>query len=190
MTFLSPPRYGTARQVAVCGLFWGFGLALAYGASFALYAIIRSSSQIALVLADSTALWGTLVANALSILLASLLFALLLGIGAAVLQSIALLFVYAVAPFLNSHHASGRGAWIGLCVSGILACALHFVVQRSLGSYFAALWPAGYFFWLGLPSLLFMGTTSWLSWRFRHKERIDQTVHSLDLERMLPHVSH
>ncbi|MCX6045134.1 MAG: hypothetical protein NT075_08470 [Chloroflexi bacterium] len=35
----------------------------------------------------------------------------------------------------------------------------------SLGSYFDALWPMGYLFWLGLPSLIFVGATTWISWQ-------------------------
>lgn len=152
---------GTARS----GLRLGFLLALLYSAAFALYAVGRSSWQIAMTLPPDDSLLGTLVANAFALLLPILVFAFVLGVGAALLQCVTLLLVYGVAAVINPHRRAVGMAGIGLISATLLAAAIQLAVHQSLGSYFDALWPSGYLFWLGLPSLLFVGATTWVSWQ-------------------------
>jgi hypothetical protein len=158
----------TARGAAGHGARLGFGLALLYGFAFALYAIVRSSLQIKAILTPGAGLFGTLAANALAILMPALGFALLLGMLAAVIESVTLLLVYGLSTLLNLQQSPARAAWIGLITAGIMAGALQLFMQRSLGSRFDALWPSGYLFWLGLPCLIFVGATTWISWRVAH----------------------
>lgn len=166
MKFLAQHCFRTFTGTVLSGAWLGFGLALLYSAAFALYALIRSSWQIGETLAVGEGLVGTLIANAFALLLPILIFALVLGLGAALLQSVTLVLVQGLATLLNPHNTPMRMAIIGAVTAGLLAGALQMMVEQSLGSYFAALWPAGYFFWLGLPSLLFVSATTWVSWRF------------------------
>lgn len=147
------------------GLRLGFVLAFMYSAGFLLYAVVRSSWHIVTSLPVAEGLVGTLIANAFALVVAVLFFALLLGIVAALLQGITLLLIYGLARLLLADRAPIVVAGLGLVVAALLAGALQLLVQRSLGSYFAALWPMGYLFWLGLPSLLFVAATTWISWR-------------------------
>jgi hypothetical protein len=50
-------------------------------------------------------------------------------------------------------------------VSGGLALLVNFLVVQAIGAHWGAFWPAGYLFWLGLPSLVFILTTTWLCWQ-------------------------
>lgn len=165
MNTITQTCFRTVRGTLLSGVRLGFALAFSYSAGFALYAIIRSSWQIAASLPLAEGLLGTLVANAFALVVAVLFFALLFGTGAALLQSITLLLVYGLARLLSAHRSSLVVAGLGLITAGLVAGLLQLLVQRSVGSYFAALWPMGYLFWLGLPSLLFVGTTTWISWR-------------------------
>jgi hypothetical protein len=165
MTFFAQRCFHTVRGTGVSGAILGFTLAVAFGAVFALYAILRSSLQIALILSAGEGLWATLAANAFSLLIPILSFTLLLGIVAALLQSMALLLVYGFTALLNPYRSPARAAWIGLITAVILASGVQFAIQRRLGIYFDALWPMGYLFWLGLPSLIFVGATTWISWQ-------------------------
>ncbi|HRW09867.1 MAG TPA: hypothetical protein P5121_32420 [Caldilineaceae bacterium] len=156
--------FRTVRGTLFSGLRLGLALALAYSAGFAFYAIVRSSWQIVASLSLAEGLIGTLMANAFALVVAVLFFALLLGTVAALLQSITLLLVDGLARLLFAQRSPIVMAGLGLVVAGVLAGALQLLVQRSLGSYFVALWPTGYFFWLGLPSLLFVAATVWIGW--------------------------
>lgn len=77
---------GAARRGAVLGL-W---MVLGYGLAFALYAVVRSSLQIAAVLAPDEHLVGTLLASGASILVTSTATAALLAIVAVVVETITL----------------------------------------------------------------------------------------------------
>lgn len=176
MTFFAQSSFRTARGTTVRGAILGFILALAFGCGFTAYAIARSSLQIILILSPKEGLYGTLVANAFGILLPALSFTLVLGVGAAMLQSIALLFVHGVTSLINPHQSPRRAAWIGLLTAGLLASAVQLMVKYSLGIYFEALWPTGYFFWLGLPSLIFVGVTTWLSPQMTNRHLADHHI--------------
>lgn len=165
MSYLTRHCFRTVPHTVRSGVSLGFALVLIYSSSFALYAIVRSSYQIFAALPWAEGLVGTLVANAFALIVSILFFALLFGMGAAVLQSVTLLLIYGVAALLAARRSPRVMAWIGLITSGLLAGVIQVAVQRSLGSYFAALWPTGYFFWLGLPSLLFVWATTWISGR-------------------------
>ncbi|MCE7986978.1 MAG: hypothetical protein DYG89_37875 [Caldilinea sp. CFX5] len=166
MKFLAQNCFRTIGGTVLSGLRFGFLLTLLYSAAFALYAVVRSSLQIVAILAPGEGLFGTLVVNAFALLLPIAVFALVLGSGAALLQSITLLAVRGMALLFRDHHAPAFTAWIGFVTAFVLVGAIALTVQRSLGSYFDALWPSGYLFWLGWPSLIFVGATTWVSWRF------------------------
>jgi hypothetical protein len=160
---LTPLRsWGTAVRY---GAAVGFSSAIVYGAVATLYIILRSSVQIIGVLTPAEGLWGTLVANALSIVWPCLVTMLLLGLLAAVIETVAFLMIYGLSLILIGQRSPFRMAAIGFVVSGILALLVNFLVVQGISAYWGAFWPMGYLFWLGLPSLIFIGTTTWLCWQ-------------------------
>ena len=66
-----------------------------------------------------------------------------------------------------------KGRIFGFVLLLALVLLYSFVIQpwhmrwgaTDLGIYFVALWPMGFLFWLGLPCLLLIGATTWLSWQ-------------------------
>ncbi|MEZ4863478.1 MAG: hypothetical protein R3C14_19320 [Caldilineaceae bacterium] len=179
MRYITQHCFRTVRGTLLSGLRLGFGLTLIYSAGFALYAIVRSSWHIVASLPVAEGLVGTLVANAFALIAAVLFFALLLGVVAALLQSITLLLVDGLARLLMAHRSPLVMAGLGMISAALVAGAVQLLVQRSLGSYFTALWPTGYFFWLGLPSLLFVGATTWVGWRVEGYA-VESQRHSID----------
>jgi hypothetical protein len=167
----------------------GFMAALAYGLAFAVYAIVRSSLQIGAILSPADGSFGTLVANVFAILMPTLSFVLLLGIGAALIEWVTVLLVYGLTALINPQRSLVRAAWIGFVTAGILTGAFQFSIQSSLGSYFDALWPAGYLFWLGLPCLIFVGVTAWISWQIAHYYQADQATHATTIKGLQSHIA-
>lgn len=165
MKALTQTCFRSLRGTAWCGITVGFSLVLGYSLLFLVYAIGRSSVQITASLSVREGLVGTLIANAFALLMAVLGFALLFGVIAALGEALLLLIIYGLSALFNPQQLPGRAAWIGLIATGMPAVALLLFVQQTLGIYVAALWPAGFFFWLGLPCLLFIGATTWLSWQ-------------------------
>lgn len=165
MKSLAQTCFRSLRGTAWSGVRLGFGLVGGYSLLFLVYAIIRSSLQIMTSLSAREGLVGTLIANAFALLMAVLGFALLFGVIAAIAECVLLLIIYGLSALLNPGHLQGRAAWIGLLVTASPALALVIFVQQQLGIYFVALWPMGFLFWLGLPCLLLIGVTTWLSWQ-------------------------
>ena len=149
-------RYGAAA---------GFISAMVYGGVTTLYIILRSSAQILGVLSPAEGLWGTLVATALSIIWPCLVTTLLLGLLAAVIEMGAFVIIYGLALALNGWRSPARLVAIGFIVAGNLVLPVNFLVVQGIGAFWDAFWPMGYLFWLGLPSLIFIGTTTWLCWQ-------------------------
>jgi len=190
LRYLTQNCFHTLRGTALSGLLVGFWEVLLYSLAFVLYAIVRSSIQIGAVLAPNEGLIGILIANAFSLLMAVLGIGLMLGLFAAVIETITVVLMYELTAFFNPAGFRGRGAWIGLLTAGLMVIAILFFVQQSLGSYFAALWPSGYFFWLGLPSFIFIGTNGWLGWRFSTSHRTEQPVRMPQNRELRPHTMH
>jgi predicted outer membrane lipoprotein len=170
--------WGTAARY---GAALGFISALVYGGLATLYIILRSSLQILDVLSPAEGLLGTLLANAFGVLWPCLVTTLLLGVLAAVIETAAFSIIYGLSLALNGRRSPGRAAAIGLLVAGGLAALVNILVVRGIGAYWDAFWPQGYVFWLGLPSLLFIGTTAWLCWqgearRAGPREELPRTV--------------
>jgi hypothetical protein len=160
---LNPLRtWGAAARY---GATIGFISALVYGALATLYIILRSSLQILGVLSPAEGLVGTLLANAFSVLWPCLVTTVFLGLLAAVIETAAFSIIYWLSVALNGRRSPSRAAAIGLLVAGGLAALVNILAVRGISAYWGAFWPQGYFFWLGLPSLMFIGTTTWLCWQ-------------------------
>jgi hypothetical protein len=156
---------GTWGAAARYGAAIGFISALVYGGLATLYIILRSSLQILGMLSPAEGLSGTLLANAFSVLWPCLVTTVLLGVLAAVIGTVAFSIIYGLSLVLNGRSSPSRAAAIGFLVAGGLAALVNILVVRGIGAYWGAFWPQGYFFWLGLPGLMFIGTTTWLCWR-------------------------
>lgn len=149
-------RYGAAA---------GFISALFYGAVATLYITLRSSAQILGVLSPAEGLWRTLAANAFGIIWPCLVTTLLLGVLAAIIETVAFFIIHGLSLILKGQRSPTQVAVIGFAVSASLAFLVNFLVVGSISTYWSAFWPIGYLFWLGLPSLIFIGTTTWLCWQ-------------------------
>jgi hypothetical protein len=167
---------GSTAGAALRGALLGLALTLAYGLAFALYAIVRSSLQIVAVLPPDEGLLGTLVANALSILVPTIVVALLLAAIPAILEAIVLVAIYRLCLSLRGEGMAGRSAIVGLVVSLLVTVVIHLLGWRATGAYFAALWPMGYLFWLGLPSMIFVTMNTWAGWRLGGGARSNATA--------------
>ena len=154
--------WGTAARY---GAAVGFISALIYGAVATLYVILRSSAQILGVLSPAEGLWGTLVANAFGVVWPCLVITLLLGLLAAVIESVAFLIIHGLSLAFSDQRSPSWMAAIGFVVAGGLALLVNFLIVSGISTYWSAFWPQGYLFWLGLPSLIFIGTTTWLCWQ-------------------------
>ena len=149
-------RYGAAI---------GFISALAYGALATLYIILRSSLQILGVLSPAEGLLGTWLANAFGVLWPCLVTTVLLGVLAAAIETAGFSIIYGLSLALNGRRSPNRATAIGFLVAGGLAALVNILVVRGIGVYWGAFWPQGYVFWLGLPSLMFVGMTARLCWQ-------------------------
>jgi len=147
------------------GATMGFVSALVYGALATPYIILRSSLQILGVLSPAEGLLGTLLANAFGVLWPCLVTTVLLGVLAAVVETAAFSIIFGLLLALKAQGSPGRAAAIGLLVAGGLAVLVNILLVRGISPYWGAFWPQGYLFWLGLPSLIFIGTTTWLCWQ-------------------------
>jgi hypothetical protein len=136
-------------------------LAILYGCLFAAYAVIRSSTQIAAVIGIGGDFTPTVMASGFAILVASLAAALLIGVFAALLETVALVVSRSVVVWLDWAQEPRRAAGIGFCVAAAIALALNLLVWRGGGIFMDQLWPSGYLFWFGLPCLIFVAATTW-----------------------------
>lgn len=140
----------------------GFWSALLYGALATLYIILRSSLQIGRVLSPDEGLMGTLVANAFGVFWPSLVTTLLLAIPAALLGGLTLAVVAALCALVRRRRTPAQAAVIGFDVSALVVLLVSLLVFQATGGYWDAFWPEGYWFWVGLPSLLFVAATTWM----------------------------
>lgn len=151
---------GAAVSYAGFGALVGFTAALAYGALFSLYAIIRVSWIILRAPADGAVF--TLITNAASLVVASMFFAILCGLPAAALQAGVLSLSAALNRRWNPSRSAGIAARIGLGCAAAALLGLHGLVAAAPPLIERVLWESGYLFWSGLPSLVFLGLNFFL----------------------------
>jgi hypothetical protein len=155
----------SALGAAGRGARFGFLLALAYGAIFALYAIVRSGWQIVTTLPPSEGMLGTLAANTAAIAFAALWVTLMFAVIAAAVGAVTMAAAYGLAGLFHAQNSPAGRVTLGVLVALVLVAGLQWIVIQAAGRYGSAFWPAGYWFWLGLPSLLFVVGIGWLNRR-------------------------
>ena len=164
MSIFEAPTAYNSLSIALLGAKMGLMLAVIYAFAFAAYACLRSSLRILDVLTPTDRLFGTLVANAASIVVPSFVIAVLLGIIAAIIQSVTVLLVYWLALPLNPELLPLRGALIGLVISGFIVFILDWRLRAGKGYLHSIVGQSGYVFWFGLPCLVYVATSAWVGY--------------------------
>jgi hypothetical protein len=155
----------TWRYVALRGAAVSVGLTFAYALAFLLYAIVRSSLTLAARVNPDTGLLGTLIATWTSLAIAVLTMASLMAVVAAVLGTATALIVLWLSSVLNPRRVSARAIMIGLVTCLGIALLLNLALQQALSLSWSALVSEAYLFWLGLPSLIYVGAGGVASWQ-------------------------
>jgi hypothetical protein len=147
----------TGRAVARAGAAVGVGLTFAYALTFALYAIVRSSWTIWRWTPPDLGKLEALAANAASIVVASVASAGLLAVVVALLSmGTALVMAWALATW-NAHQSTGRAILMGAATALVVVVVGQFTLSWALGRSLFSFGAATYLFWIGLPSLLYVG---------------------------------
>jgi hypothetical protein len=152
-------------KVALAGAAMGVGLTFVYALSFALYAVVRSSWTIWQWTPPDLGKGATLAANAASIVVASVATASLLAVVVALLSMITALLIALGLARWNPQQAQGRAIGIGVTTGLAVVVLGHVALSWALGRSLFSLGAATYLFWIGLPSLLYIGAGGGLAWR-------------------------
>lgn len=163
------PTRPTWSRVLLTGAAAGFGLAMVYSQLFSCYAIVRSSIEIITISPGDISLGGSLLANAMSIALASTSSALLLGLFTALLGMMTAAAIKLLLRWFNRPHEGGRAILIGVAASLAIILAFQFSLRQLMGQPLANLGAETYLFWLGLPALVHIGAGAFGSWRLNHQ---------------------
>jgi hypothetical protein len=150
----SEPRWTT---VTLVGGTTGVALAALYAQAFAIYATLRASMTIVIEMPPDSFMFGTLIANAASILLAAIAATLIVSLITAILGAFTALAVFGVNSWFNRPRAARRATFIGFGVALAVVLTFQLVVQRMMGQPLTALGIQTYLFWLGLPAILHLG---------------------------------
>ena len=135
----------------------GFRLALGYGFMFILVGSVRYGGDLCAAPPDGS-LWPTYLAGAISLAVASLGIALVLGVVAAAVGALTAVAAVAVNRWFNHGRQPQWAAAIGLSVALIVVVLLH------LGLWSAGLWSwsslvsSTYLFWMGIPAVIYLAT--------------------------------
>ena len=152
-------------QAVKLGAVLGFTGALMYGMIFTIYGIVHTSLWILEKPANGTL--ATLLANAISVVIGAMFFAVLFGLVAAIIQAGTLALVYALGRRLNPQGNPRSGAWIGaLAAAGVfLALVLLFLSGPQI--MIQVFWQQSFLFWIGMPGALFIALNAWLGGRLQ-----------------------
>jgi hypothetical protein len=166
--FTSRLRAGQAlRQGAVTG----FGLALAYGVLFALYAMVRAAFFV-LNSTDAALRWGTLVSIEISLLYLSLIFALLFALPAALLGGVTALLLWGVA-LVTGRRAAAVALLLGVALCGLIWWGLFALLPPAVAVRFSPAYPPTWLFWYLLPGLIYSGAGGIGSWLMARRLYLD-----------------
>lgn len=162
------PTNPTWSRVLWTGAATGFGLALLYSQLFACYAILRSSIEIVAIARGDVNLGGSLLANAMSVALASTASGLLLGPFTAVLGLVTAAIIRPLLARFNHPHETGRALMLGVVASLFIVLLFQISIRLILGHPLARLGSETYLFWLGLPAVVHIAAGAVGAWRLNH----------------------
>jgi hypothetical protein len=153
----------------------GVGLTFAYAAVFALYAICRSSLNIWEMTPPEIGMFGTLAANAVSILLASLATACVLAPLMALLGMGTAAAIKWLDAIFNPNRNILRAMIIGVGAALVFVVIVDFGVQMLMGRSLNSLGVETYLFWFGLPGLVHIGAGAAAAWHL-HRTIVNDPV--------------
>jgi hypothetical protein len=151
-------------QFAGFGAILAFTMALLYGLLYALIGIIYTSG-ILLKSAQMDVL-PTVAANAVSVVIGALFFAILFGLFAAGIQGAAFGLVHILSTKLNAGRSVSRGGWIGFGISLAFSVLIHVLVLTAPPIVYQVFWKLSYLLWLGFPCLIFISLTTFFARRY------------------------
>lgn len=146
-------------HIARRGAWIGARLALAYGAAFALYAIVRATLALLALGPERPA--GTIPALAMALLYTSLVFALLAVPGAALLGAGTAALLRRLLPRLNRRGSPARAALVGALTAFTLWLIFYTLQTLVLGDRLTLAYPATFLFWIGLPGAIYVAAAAW-----------------------------
>ncbi len=147
-------RY-SKRAAVRAGAASGVVLTFAYGLVTCLYAIARSSLAIDASIGFNAG-WRTLLANASSLVLTTLVMSLLFSFLTVPFGMVTALLVRAVLLRLNPRCTPGWSSAIGMVTAFCLWLLLFLVLKAALGARLSWRYPETLMFWLVLPGIIYV----------------------------------
>jgi hypothetical protein len=144
----------TYFQAIQSGAALGLAAALVYGMGFVIYGILRTSTWI--IAHPANELFPTLLANAVSVVIGAMFFAVLFGLFAAVFQAVTLALVFGLTRRIPPASNSPMRAMIGLVVSGGLFLTLLILFHGGPQIMTQVFWNQSFIFWFGMPGAVYV----------------------------------
>ena len=154
------------RAAVRAGAASGVVLTFAYGLVTCLYAIVRSSLAIHASIGFNAG-WSTVLMNASSLILSTLVFCMLMSIFTAPLGMITALLVRAVLLTIKPRCTPGWSSFMGMITAFCLWLLLFLVLKAALGARLSWRYPETLMFWLVLPGIIYVLTTGFQARRLR-----------------------
>lgn len=159
------------RQVVRVGALTGVALTYAYALAFLLYAVLRATFTLVIMLWPDVGLLGAVIATSESLAIPVLMFATLLTIPAALLGAITAVLVYTTLLWLNGSHSPLQTALLGGTIALAVIAVIRFGLAYGLGVTAASLTLPTYLFWLGLPAAIYLIASTSGGWHLSHQVR-------------------
>jgi hypothetical protein len=157
------------------GAVTGIAVTFVYAGVFALYAIVRSSATIAVSMPLDISLIGTLVANAMSIAIASIATATLLSLFTACLGMLTAAVIKELVTLFNPHKSVQRSLFMALVASVAIVLFVDFGIQSLMQRSLNSLGLETYLFWFGFPALVQIGAGVVGAW-YLHRSYIKNSL--------------
>lgn len=169
---VSPTWQHTIQYATISSL----ALTVTYAAIFVVYTIIRTSLTITNTLANDSNVFATLVANATSLVIASVTVTLLLIPFTVFLGIMTIIPIkWALQKTANhpvNHH---KATFIGVITAALYLTILHLLIGQLSGQSATELGTSTYLFWIGLPSILYVTTAALAAWYINKQHTINST---------------
>jgi hypothetical protein len=152
------------RHVAKAGAVLGTKLALLYSGAFILVAAIRYGYDL-FSLHLSNGFWSLLAAGALSLAASALAIGLVMSVIAGGIGAATALCAAGAVHLWRAQMARTSVTAVALLVAAAVAAALHYAFWRTGLLAAASLFSSAYWFWLGLPTVIYLLAAGWAGHR-------------------------